>query len=49
LYETDPPEADRVLEELIAFLHQALTDIQTSGALAAPDHATLRDASFQPN
>jgi hypothetical protein len=49
LYETDPPEADRLLEELIAFLHQALADIQASGALAAPDHATPRDVSFQPN
>lgn len=35
LYEADPPGADRLLDELIAFLRQALADIQASGTTAS--------------
>ena len=38
-YETDPSEADRQLQELVAFLRAALADVQTSGALVVPDEA----------
>jgi hypothetical protein len=39
LYESDPPEADRLLQELIAFLRSALADIRSPGSLAGPDQA----------
>ena len=39
LYESDPTDADRLLQELIAFLRSALTDIHSSGPLARPDQA----------
>jgi histidine kinase len=42
LYETDPPGADRLLEELIVFLRRALADIQVSGASAASDRTLAR-------
>jgi len=47
LYEADPPGADRLLEELIAFLRGALADIQLSGASAASDRTPAREQAFQ--
>jgi hypothetical protein len=42
LYESDPAEADRLLQELIAFLRSALADIHSSGSLAKPDQTRER-------
>lgn len=40
LYEADPSEADRLLQELIAFLRSALADVHSSSAPGAPDQQT---------
>jgi len=42
-YITDPDAADRLLDELIAFLRNALTDIRASAASAAPVRTQARD------
>lgn len=42
LYETDPAEADRQLQDLVAFLRSALADVHASSALVAPDQARER-------
>jgi histidine kinase len=47
LYEADPPEADRLLEELIVFLRAALADLQATGASVTPDRTQARDEAFQ--
>ena len=47
LYEADPPGADRLLEELIAFLRGALADIRASGASAASDRIPVREQALQ--
>lgn len=47
LYEADPAGADRLLEELIAFLRSALADIQASTAHAAPDQPPARGIALQ--
>lgn len=41
LYEADHPGADRLLEELIAFLRAALTDFQASSAASATNEARV--------
>lgn len=47
LYEGDPAGADRLLEELIAFLRSALADIQASSADAAPEQPPTRGVALQ--
>jgi len=47
LFQADHPGADRQLEELIAFLRAALTDIQASSAAAATDQPSVRGAALQ--
>lgn len=42
LYETDPSEADRQLQELIAFLRSALADIHASSAIFTSDQSLER-------
>jgi hypothetical protein len=36
LYEVDPPAAERLLDELIVFLREALADLRPEGASRAP-------------
>ena len=43
LYEADPAAADRLLDELIAFLRNALADMHASATSAAPIHVQARD------
>jgi sensor histidine kinase YesM len=47
LYEADPSAADRLIEELIAFLRGALADIQVSRASATSDRTPAREEAFQ--
>ena len=47
LYEADHPAADRLLEELIAFLRSALTDIQASNVAPATDEARVSGVALQ--
>lgn len=42
LYESDPREADRLLQDLIVFLRSALADIHSSNASVAPAQAQER-------
>jgi hypothetical protein len=46
LYDADHPGADRLLDELIAILRAALTDIQASSAAAATDQPPARGAAL---
>jgi len=47
LYEADPSGADRLLEELIAFLRSALADIQASSASPESVLVPARDVALQ--
>lgn len=47
LYEADHPGADRLLEELIAFLRAALADVQDSGASVAPGWTPTLEKHFR--
>ena len=47
LYETDPPAADRLLEELIVFLRAALADIRASGVSVAAGRNSMHSAALQ--